>query len=358
MNKLQPVPQAPAGAYSHKWKADHGMTRSKAMLLIVSMMMCFTCLTGRLGTVSAEEQAELKLQVRETGSGIQIVVSGQQLKDLYAYDFIVHYNTRQLKFEQSSSSIDGFSVDPIMKNHTVRIAHTTVGNVNGLTGNAELAVLNFTRISKSAAAIQVTDIKWVDSKLNMTTAADAFITIPTQIKLTDIGGHWAETSIQQAVNLGFAAGYADGTFKPQREVTRAEFTVMLVKALGMEINDAKADFTDTMPAWAEPYIAIAAQRQIIAGYSDRTFRPNAPISREEIASIAARALNGKTDSLAALGYSDAEQVAAWARPYVAAAHDMGLMQGRGQNLFAPKAATTRAEAVVVILNILQAQTAR
>ena len=52
--------------------------------------------------------------------------------------------------------------------------------------------------------------------------------------LTDISGHWAEASIQEAMNRGFINGYPDSTFKPNQPITRAEFTVMLVSALHLE----------------------------------------------------------------------------------------------------------------------------
>jgi hexosaminidase len=67
-----------------------------------------------------------------------------------------------------------------------------------------------------------------------------------------------------------------------------------------------------------------------------------------------RGLGLKTAEGHELSYTDADQIPAWAKPYVAAAQEAGMMNGRGDNRFAPTASATRAEAVTVILNMLDA----
>ncbi|MDF2648800.1 MAG: pknD 3 [Paenibacillus sp.] len=105
---------------------------------------------------------------------------------------------------------------------------------------------------------------------------------PSEVKvsLNDISGHWAEAGIIQAVKDGIVEGYPDETFKPDHAVTRAEFAVMLMKALKRQDEGAALTFTDTMecPAWARKAVAQAVQIGIIKGYEDGTFRPNATIT--------------------------------------------------------------------------------
>lgn len=178
----------------------------------------------------------------------------------------------------------------------------------------------------------------------------------TTVRLNDIASHWAKASIKRAVELGFVAGYTDETFKPNKTVSRDEFVVMLVKALKLQGTNSSLDFADavSIQAWANPYIAQALESGLISGYADGTFRPKASISRAELAAMIVRSLGLKTSEGHELSYADADQIPDWAKPYVAAAQEAGVMNGRGDNRFAPAASSTRAEAVVVILNMLDA----
>jgi len=176
------------------------------------------------------------------------------------------------------------------------------------------------------------------------------------VRLRDLAGHWAEASIKRAVELGFVSGYTDASFKPDKTVSRDEFVAMIVKALKLEGAGAALDFADagSIQPWAKPYIAQAFESGLISGYADRTFRPKASISRVELAVLTVRGLGLKPAAETELAYSDADQIPAWARPYVAAAQEAGVMSGRGNNRFAPYESATRAEAAVVILNMLDA----
>ncbi|RJX39187.1 beta-N-acetylhexosaminidase [Paenibacillus pinisoli] len=178
----------------------------------------------------------------------------------------------------------------------------------------------------------------------------------TTVTLNDIASHWAEAPIKRAVELGFVAGYTDGSFKPDKTVSRDEFVVMLVKALKLQGASRSLEFADagSIQPWAKPYIAQALASGLVSGYADETFRPKASISRAELAAMVVRGLGLKPAEGSALSYADADQIPAWAKPYVAAAQEAGVMSGRGDNRFAPAATATRAEAAVVILNLLDA----
>lgn len=178
------------------------------------------------------------------------------------------------------------------------------------------------------------------------------------VQLTDISEHWAKDAILRAVELGFVTGYEDGTFRPQGQVTRAEFVTMLMRALAQADLAAGAggeiDFADSasIPAWARSFVMQAVEAGIVTGYDDNTFRPKQRISRAEIAAMAVRAVSLQPDPDAALTFADADSAPKWSRGYIAAAAEAGLMKGRGGNSFAPNDFTTRAEAVVLILALL------
>ncbi|WP_196426476.1 chitobiase/beta-hexosaminidase C-terminal domain-containing protein [Paenibacillus campinasensis] len=174
------------------------------------------------------------------------------------------------------------------------------------------------------------------------------------IAFTDIAGHWAEDYIMRAVEKGFVSGYPDGTFKPNHPVTRAEFTVMLAGALKLEGDGSALTFTDhdRIGGWAKQAVAQAVQAGIVDGYNDGSFRPNAQITRVEMAVMIARALQLQLNANASTGFADDETIPQWAKGAVEAIRKLGIVDGRGGNRFVPNETATRAEATVMLLRLL------
>ncbi|MBD2868594.1 S-layer homology domain-containing protein [Paenibacillus arenilitoris] len=175
----------------------------------------------------------------------------------------------------------------------------------------------------------------------------------TEISFNDITGHWAAEAIKQAAASGIASGFPDGTFKPNRAVTRAEFSVMLSQALQTEENAEELRFADAdaIPAWAKDAVAGLSKAEIIVGYSDNNFGANRPISRSEIAVMIVRAAKLSIDHAATTDFADDRDIPAWAKGAIAAAAREKLIQGRDGNLFAPNALATRAEAIALIMRL-------
>ncbi|WP_314587816.1 endo-alpha-N-acetylgalactosaminidase family protein [Paenibacillus terrigena] len=178
-----------------------------------------------------------------------------------------------------------------------------------------------------------------------------------KVKLTDLADHWAKASIEKSVELGFVTGYEDGTFRPNGTVTRGEFSTMLARALKLELGDTAFNFADQKqtPVWAKPFIQAIAKAGFITGYEDGTFRANKEITRSELVVIAVRALGLEVNPNAKLVFSDADQIPVWAKPYVATAAEAGLIKGNGDGKFNPNASSSRAEAVTLILAMLNAK---
>ncbi|WP_246061795.1 S-layer homology domain-containing protein [Paenibacillus oralis] len=173
--------------------------------------------------------------------------------------------------------------------------------------------------------------------------------------LKDIQEHWAKAAIDQAVAAGFVNGYADGTFRPNQQVTRAEFVTMLGRALDLNADGAQLSFTDAskIPSWATEAVAEAVAAGIISGYKDGSFGPHNPLNRAELTAMIVRAGGIRPDSQAKLAFNDAKDIPAWAAPYVAAAVDAGLVDGVGNNRFAPQQVATRAEAITLVVKLLE-----
>ncbi|BBI36630.1 S-layer homology domain-containing protein [Cohnella abietis] len=174
--------------------------------------------------------------------------------------------------------------------------------------------------------------------------------------LSDIDGHWAETAIKQAIESGIVTGYLDGTFRPNRIVTRAEFTVMLMNTLKPQGSDTSASlaFTDVdkIGSWAKGAVAQAVQAGYIKGNADGSFRPDAVITRAEMAMIIANATGLSLEANSSTDFVDDKAIPAWAKGAVSAVRKFGFINGKGANKFEPDAGTTRAEAVTVLLKVL------
>ncbi|MBR5239717.1 MAG: S-layer homology domain-containing protein [Clostridia bacterium] len=108
---------------------------------------------------------------------------------------------------------------------------------------------------------------------------------------TDIDDdRWSNTAISTLINGGFLTGYEDGTFRPDAPITRAEFAT-IASRLDTMITDATHNFTDVSGHWAEAYIANAVAKGWITGYEDGTFCPDQIITRAEAVTIVNRMLN-------------------------------------------------------------------
>jgi len=172
------------------------------------------------------------------------------------------------------------------------------------------------------------------------------------VTLDDIQGHWAEDQLYEAVVEGIISGYPDNSFRPDRAVSRQEFTVMLMRAIGPQTGAPAQSFTDGehIGDWARQAIADAARAGIISGYEDGSFRPDESINRAEMVAVIARALQMPLASDATTFADDAD-IPDWAKGYVAAAVKSGIVNGRSDSIFAPNDTATRGEAAVLLLRL-------
>lgn len=158
---------------------------------------------------------------------------------------------------------------------------------------------------------------------------------------------WAIESIKKATEKGFIAG-SMGKFNPKANITRAEFTKIIVNSLGVDINVDKAiNFEDVKERdWFYPYINVAYKEGIIKGNGNK-FNPKDNITREEIAVIIVRALDiepMKSNTL----IKDLDNISNWARADIDTAIAIGLMNG-DNGVFSPKTFATREMATVLVM---------
>lgn len=164
--------------------------------------------------------------------------------------------------------------------------------------------------------------------------------------------HWSVKAVKEMADLGALVLEKDGSFKPDKKASRAEFIDMLVKAAGLQSDDDLNTFKDTANHWAQESIAIAAALGLVNGYDESTFGPDKGITREGMAVIVARALNLPTGANGGEGtFKDGQSVSHWARDAVTAAAKLGLLHGYPDGSFQPKRELSRAEAATIILRI-------
>ncbi len=105
----------------------------------------------------------------------------------------------------------------------------------------------------------------------------------------DCSGHWAQGYIDTARKYGIVSGTGENNFKPDRPVTRAEMAVMLNNMLGYSsTSQAFTDVSKTEYSWAYDAISALETRGILNGYADGSFRPQNSITRAETAAIITR----------------------------------------------------------------------
>lgn len=109
-------------------------------------------------------------------------------------------------------------------------------------------------------------------------------------ELSDVKeGEWYAAYVGYCAEKGIITGYTDGTFRPNEFITRAEFTVMISRMLSLEL-DSTGSFPDTADHWANKYIMALQEASIVDGYTDGTFKPENDITRAEAVKIVNRAV--------------------------------------------------------------------
>ncbi len=152
-------------------------------------------------------------------------------------------------------------------------------------------------------------------------------------------------------HYSYLIGYADGTVRPNGKITRAEVATIFFRLLDDDTRakywSSENNFSDvSADKWYNNAVSTLSRMGVIGGYADGTFRPDAPISRAEFAKIAVSFTqnNGSTT----YNYFTDVKTTDWFAPYVTAAKDAGLIEGYSDGSFKPESKITRAEACAIV----------
>ncbi|WP_160397324.1 cadherin-like beta sandwich domain-containing protein [Paenibacillus sp. MMS18-CY102] len=177
----------------------------------------------------------------------------------------------------------------------------------------------------------------------------------------DMAGHWAEEAVNDMASRIVVNGVGDSRYNPDGAVTRAEFVAILIRALGLSDNGKMASLNDVQANdWFVGAVAKAQEYGLVNGYKDGTFGPNKTITRQEALVMLARAMKltglnagvseaNATDVLAS--YEDGANIAPWAVQALAETVKTGIVQGSGRKLL-PDRNMTRAETAVIVQRLL------
>ncbi|MFC5590147.1 choice-of-anchor I family protein [Sporosarcina soli] len=167
--------------------------------------------------------------------------------------------------------------------------------------------------------------------------------------------HWASPYIHDLYNRGVIQGKTEMTFAPQDEVTRVQFVTMLASALNLQPTSADRQFDD-VPSAAQDAVQAVFEAEIATGVSEKSFDPNAKLTREQMAVMAVNAYEYATKTAVKVEtkqrYSDLQSVSNDALEDVQKAYALGIMQG-DNGKFQPQGSSTRAQSAKVMSVLLQ-----
>lgn len=169
---------------------------------------------------------------------------------------------------------------------------------------------------------------------------------------------WAKEAVYGLMEMNVIAKSDDNNFYPERNVTRAEFVKMVIVAFGLEEEGLKADFADIAEdAWYNSYAAAAQKHGIVTGDEASFFNGDENITRQDMAVIIKRAFEKKGLTISAETgdvFTDDGDIAEYAKEAVYMMKSAEIINGMGENTFAPLANATRAQAAKVIYETVKA----
>lgn len=236
----------------------------------------------------------------------------------------------------------------VLKDSRGREAYQATSNASGIVRFTRVGSGTYTLLEKAAPEGYV-----ISDKTYELTVSGSRVTMDgkTYSPVTFVNRRAAE--LNRRDHYAFLVGYADGTFGPECNMTRAEVTTMFARLLTEQIEADKtysSTFNDVAKdCWAANYIGYMQQFGIVTGYEDGSFRPDAPVTRAEFAAIASRFEKLTQGSASFTDVPDTH----WAVRYINFAATRGWVTGYEDGTFKPEYSITRAEVAAVTCRLLE-----
>ncbi|WP_281889983.1 S-layer homology domain-containing protein [Paenibacillus sp. YYML68] len=184
------------------------------------------------------------------------------------------------------------------------------------------------------------------------TSSGTYALLTYEKAFTDVTGHWAQQDIRVLVSHHIVNGITETTFEPSGVTTRAQVAKLFAELLKLDSGSSAPSFADVATnAWYASAVAAVEKAGIFQGANGQ-FRPNDPISRQELAVVITRLMK-KPAQAAEVTFADQASIADWAKAGVQTAVQFGIVQGDEQERFQPTSNATRAEAAAMINRLIK-----
>lgn len=178
-------------------------------------------------------------------------------------------------------------------------------------------------------------------------------------KFTDIQDYWGATYVDFLYNADITTGYSDGTFRPNQNISRAQFAVMLYRYLKLDESkyaSVNLPFADlgSIPAYAIPAVKALYTEGVITGSEKNGklyFNPDSALTRAQAAAMIGRT-QAKGYALADLTFSDSASIPAYAAYYIRAMVGQGVISGYSDGTFKPHSNITRGQMAKILYNLM------
>jgi len=228
-------------------------------------------------------------------------------------------------------------------------------------GTASTAVVWDGKLGVRPVPTEFTKVNGRQAAIISSLTNNAYVLVSKMSNLADIQGHWAAAEIGDMNRRMIVNGIDGSHFAPEAVITRAELAALLARALGLPESGNPKGFRDVNESsWYSTSVAAVQAYGIMDGLKDGTFEPNREISRQEAIVTIVRALRlADADSVTSNAgpqvdlnmYADHNQIGDWANDAIRTAIREGLVKGYGDEL-RPKMSLTRAETTVLIYRML------
>ena len=258
----------------------------------------------------------------------------------------------------NSVTINGVTVRPDA-NHNVNITMPLGTEITSLVPTFDLSENAYVtydgNVIDPGYAFNFVSDKTIEVTSESGTAHNTYrIHVEVSNRFTDVNeGDWFFEDVMAGVENGYIQGVGNGRFDPYGDITRAQFACLIARAMGFE-EPAEGTEVDTrfidVPSdyWGAAAIAFCQEQGLIEGYSNGEFRPQNSITRQEVATILARAFD--LTEISDEKYVDDNLIPEWSSDAIYMNKAAGIMNGDAAGTFRPAANMNRAEAATVLMN--------
>jgi 2',3'-cyclic-nucleotide 2'-phosphodiesterase (5'-nucleotidase family) len=176
------------------------------------------------------------------------------------------------------------------------------------------------------------------------------------INFSDISGHWSQSNIDFVVARGLFSGTGAGKFSPDQAVTRGMLITVLGKLANASTSKTVAFADVSADKYYAGYIGWVVENKIASGVGNNRFDADRAVTREEMAVILnnfVKVMKLNSTDTSTAGYADSASISSWAKQAISNMQALGLDSGKSNNMFSPKAVTTRAEVATILKNIVE-----